>query len=303
MGREREVSYKQSMRVRGSLILVLQAALIAQDAPATLTSGASMVLINATVLDSRGRMVTDLPASRFRVTDEKTGVDVSQVVLEDTPVSTVILIDRSGSMRFDLQRVHAAIRRYVESSRDGDDFCVMAFNVHAGEPCRFTTRAEEALQGWPQLAPKGDTALLDALIAAFSAARSAPNPRRAVLLLTDGAENSSRVTWNQTQSAADEFNGTLYAVLTPALDEDALSGQSRVETLAQRTGGRAFRLRRATDLGPALDSLDLRCQYVIGYGLPPQLRDGRYHHVNVTLQPPSRDLRVYWRRVYFAANQ
>ena len=204
--------------------------------------------------------------------------------MEDAPVSTVVLVDVSRSMRFDFPRVVAALRHFLESRSAGDDFCMLPFAERVPGECQFTANPDEALARIAALRPDGDTGLLDALRVAFLTAKRAPNPRRAVLVLTDSVDNASRTTWTQARSLAQEFDGTVYAISPPLYDADSVGDEKRLQDIAETTGGRMFRLRGMSDLGPTLDSLDLRHQYVLGYGVPEKLRDGRYHKVSVKLR-------------------
>lgn len=285
-----------------AFLAVAGMALAADTTGDALRAESPMVLIRATVINGAGQVVPGLQANRFEVRDEKKPVAVTHLVLEDAPVSTVVLVDVSRSMRFDFPRVITALRRFVDSRGPGDDFCILPFAESVQGDCHFTSDPAEAIRQLTAREPDGDTALLDALRAAFVAARNAPNASRAVLVLTDSVDNKSRLTWQQARGLAQEFDGSLYAVAPPLYDADNIGEEKRLQELTETTGGRMFRLRGIDDLGPTLESLDLRHQYVLGYGVPAEARDGRYHKVSVKLRDAG-PLRVYWRRGYIAPGE
>jgi VWFA-related protein len=285
-----------------AFLAVAGIAAAADSTAGELRADSQMVLIHATVVNTDGRVVTGLDPDRFEVRDERTPVALTHVVLEDAPVSTVVLVDVSHSMRFGHSRLMAALQRFLESRGTGDDFCVLPFAEHVEGTCEFSSSPGAAVAELQARQPAGETALLDAMGAAFLAAKQAPNQRRAVLLLSDSVDNASRTTWTQARTLAQEFDGTLYAIAPPLYDADNIGDEKRLQDLAETTGGRMFRLRGLNDLGPTLDSLDLRHRYVLSYGVGPGARDGRYHRVSVKLRNAG-PLRVYWRRGYVAPGE
>lgn len=263
-----------------------------------------VVLINASVFDRNGRVITGLDASNFRLFEEKQPVDIRQLSLEETPLSTVILLDLSGSMTDGIGYVRDALRRYLDRSNPGDEFCLISFSSNIHNECSFTTDTGAVLRQAASGPPKGKTALFDALVVAFASVKKATNARRAILVLSDGIETGSRYGWRETQEYAKETTACVYLVRPGTWSDDDRGSLIRMADIIELTGGRVFEINRVGNLPQFMEHLDIRQQYLLAFDPPRAARDGKYRRVTVKLQGTGdQRLRVYWRHGYFAPNQ
>ena len=277
------------------------------DPPAprlTFRSDKDLVLINATVYDRNGRIVTDLSPQNFRLFEEKRPVDIRQFTLEETPLSTVILLDLSGSMTGGIGYIRDALARYISRANPGDEFCLVSFAGSIQSDCTFTTDAGEILRQASTEPPKGKTALFDAMVFAFNSVKKAVNTRKAILVLSDAIDTGSRYSFRETEELARETMATVYIVRPgPGIDEDR-GTLIRLAEMVELTGGRMFEIDRLRNVPDFLDHLDIRQQYMIGFDPPASANDGKYHRVTLKLDAgDNRRLRVYWKHGYYAPSQ
>ena len=275
------------------------------QAPLRFRTESSLVLINASVFDKSGRLVTSLERESFRVFDEKHEMPIRQVYLEDGPLSTVILLDMSRSMEPSITHVREALRRFVTAADPKDDFCLVTFNRTVDASCRFSHDADAVLRDALSFNPNGETAFYDAVIAAIVKARSGTHSRRAVLILSDGEDTASRFAWRDALAHAKESSACLYALASVPADGDSVLNEQRLKELVEMTGGRLFHVRRSAEYPSILDAMDIRRQYMIGYFPPATARRGGWRQVKVQLKQAqdTRDLRVFWRRGYFSPDR
>ena len=130
------------------------------------------------MFDRDGYPVANLRAENFRVFDEKKEMEIKPVYVEEAPLSTVILLDMSSSMRSSIDYVREALRRFISSAGPEDDFCLVPFNGEVDVSCEFSRDAEAILRTAMSVAPAGKTAFYDAVIAAFRKLRRAQMPGR-----------------------------------------------------------------------------------------------------------------------------
>lgn len=256
-----------------------------------------MVLVPATVTDQLERPVTDLPIESFRLYEDKIEQKVVSLFREDGPVSVGFVFDSSGSMRKRMDRSVAAIRQFLEGAMQGDEFLLVRFSDRPSLEQRFTGDGDAILSALSNARPEGSTALLDAIYLGVTQMRSARNPRRAMFVLTDGSDNSSRYTESEIVNLVRESDVRVYAI--------GLFEKSRfLEKTAIESGGKAYLAQKLKDLPETVDRLsnELRNQYILGYYPTNAVNDGKYRRVSVSLVPsdPPARMHVAWRRGYYA---
>jgi len=160
---------------------------------------------------------------------------------------------------------------------------------------------------------KGRTALLDGVYLAMSQMKKAKNPRKAILVLSDGGDNSSRYTGSEIRNLVRESDVQIYAigifepVSARGRTPEELAGPGLLTEVAETTGGRQFPVENLNELPDvaAKIGIELRNQYVIGYKPSNLVRDGRWRRIRVKLNPPRGlpPLQVYARTGYYATTQ
>jgi VWFA-related protein len=144
---------------------------------------------------------------------------------------------------------------------------------------------------------------LDGVYVAMDEMRTARNARKAILILSDGEENSSRYTQTEINNRLRETDVQVYAIGVT----QSSPGNGLLAELARETGGRAFRGVGLNDLPDAVSKIgiELRSQYMLGYRPANTVKDGKYRQVEVLLNQPRGlpPLRAYYRTGYYAPAQ
>jgi len=177
----------------------------------------------------------------------------------------------------------------------------------------FTTHLEEIQNRLTFTQSRGRTALLDAVYLALNTMKKARNPRKALLIISDGGDNSSRYTESEVKGRVREADVQIYAIgiFEPAARRgrtpEEMTGPSLLSEIAEQTGGRHFPVDNLNELPDvaAKIGVELRNQYILGYTPSNLERDGKYRKVQVKLVQPRGlpPLRASWRLGYYAPTQ
>ena len=154
----------------------------------------TLVLIPVTVTDPLNRFVTGLEKENFKVFEDKKEQEISQFSSEDAPLSIGVIFDCSGSMGKKLEKSRLAVTQFFKTANPEDEFFLIQFNDSADLIQPFTRNLEEIQNRLTFTQSKGRTALLDAIYLALNEMKQAKNPRKALLIISDGGDNSSRYT-------------------------------------------------------------------------------------------------------------
>jgi Ca-activated chloride channel family protein len=255
---------------------------IAQNSP-QFRSEAALVRVGVTVRDARGRLVRGLGLNDFVVRDRGVERPVRQLLSDEAPLSVAVLFDVSGSMevasRMQAARLAAtALLGALEPGRD--EAALLAFDSRLHDVAPFTSDVRTLNGVLGQMDPFGATSLHDAIAAAAERVSRRTHPRRAVIVLTDGVDTSSRYTPAEVSGQASAIDVPVYVIAlvlpiddpgsdraTPQAGRQPSSAVGSVSDLARWTGGQ---LRYASDplaaRRVARDMVDeLRHQYVLGF--------------------------------------
>lgn len=251
-----------------------------------------VVTLSVTVTDPYNRLVTGLDRRNFEVFEDKVRQDIEFFRDEDVPVSVGIIFDVSGSMKGKLDRAREALKAFVQTSHDMDDFFLVGFNQRANLVAEFTD-GDSLINKLTLIDPKGQTALYDASYLGIEKVKLGRHQKRAILLISDGQDNSSRYTYGELRKQLKEANVQIYSIGIVEMGGGAgssldLQGQGILEEISQTTGGKAFFPRSAAELEDATTriALELRHQYSIGYVPTNEKRDGKWRKISVKVNPP-----------------
>jgi Ca-activated chloride channel family protein len=273
----------------------------------------NMVLIPVTVTDPMNRFVTGLEKENFKVFEDKKEQSISAFSSEDAPLSVGVIFDCSGSMGKKLEKSRQAVSQFFKTANPEDEFFLVQFNDSANLIQAFTRNLEEIQNRLTFTQSKGETALLDAIYLGLHEMKKAKNPRKALLLISDGGDNNSRYTEGEIKNLVKEADVQIYAIgiyegasgrgRTP---EEA-SGPALLTEIAEQTGGRQYSVENLNELPDiaAKIGVELRNQYILGYSPQNREHDGKYRHVKVTLVQPRGlpPLRPFWRLGYYAPSK
>jgi Ca-activated chloride channel family protein len=269
-----------------------------------------LALVNVTVTDPYNRLVTGLDPDNFRVYEDNIEQEVVTFSSEDVPISIGVIFDMSGSMTNKIGKAREAAIQFFKTANPQDEFFLVSFNERAELTSAFTNSVEDLQSRMMLAAPKGRTALLDAIYLGLSQMRGAKNGKRALLILSDGGDNHSRYNESDIKRLVKEADTQLYAIgifdplgyrnRTP----EELNGPSLLSEVTEMTGGRVFAVENLNDL-PDIASkigMELRNQYVLGYRPSNKAHDARWRKIKIKLRAPKGlpPLNVYSKTGYYA---
>jgi len=273
----------------------------------------TLVLINVTVTDPLNRFVTGLDRDHFKLFEDKVEQDVAHFASEDAPLSVGLVFDASGSMGSKLQKSRQAAAQFFRTANPEDEFFLIQFNDRPEMVSGFTTNTEEIQNRLTFTQAKGRTALLDGVYLALNQMKKARNPRKAILIISDGGDNSSRYTESEIKNLVREADVQVYAIgifepiSSRGRTAEELSGPGLLTEISEQTGGRHFPVENLNELPDvaAKIGIELRNQYVLGYTPSNQEKDGKYRKVQIKLVQPKGlpPLRAFWRLGYYAPSQ
>jgi len=272
-----------------------------------------LVLIPVTVTDPLNRFVTGLEKQHFKIYEDKVEQKISQFSSEDAPLSVGLVFDTSGSMGPKLQKSRQAAAEFFKTANPQDEFFLVEFNDSPQVVVSFTPSSEDIQNSLTFTQSKGRTALLDAIYLSMHEMKKAKNPRKAILIISDGGDNSSRYTESEIRNAVREADVQIFAIgiyepmSSRSRTPEEMAGPGLLQQVAEQTGGRAYEIENLAELPDvaAKIGVELRNQYVLGYTPKNQDRDGKYRHVQVKLAQPAGlpPLKAYYRLGYYAPSQ
>jgi Ca-activated chloride channel family protein len=281
---------------------------IVPDSPDTrIQVDVTRVNVLFTVTDKKGRFITDLGKDDFLVTENKKAQVIQEFTAEtDLPLRIAILIDTSNSIRDRFKFEQEAATAFVSSvirPRE-DKAMIVSFDTSAELASDLIDDPEKLAKTIRNLRPGGGTSLYDAIYFACRDKLLEDQPRhkfrRAVIIVSDGDDNQSRVTRDQALEMAQKADSVIYAISTniSRIEND---GDKVLKYLTQETGGQAFFPFKVQDLEQSFENIatELRRQYNIFYRPEPLKADGLYHTINVKVNG-RKDLVVRARKGYYA---
>ena len=278
-----------------------------QNGVYTLHENVDEVLLNCTVVDEKGRPVEDLTRDDFRVWEDNAPQRTSSFRHQDLPVSMGILVDNSGSMRDKRTAVNAAAMNLLKDSNRQDSAFIVNFNDHAYLDQDFTSDLVALNRGLAHFDTQGTTALYDAVAAsADELAKNTKLPKQVLLIVSDGADNASRLTEKQAIQRVQNLGGPVVYTIGLLYDSDAREYQQAhqaLQTLSDDTGGIAYFPRSLGEVNEIASEVaqDIRNQYTIGYHSTRSASLGGYRIVHVeAFSSRHGKLTVRTRRGYYA---
>ena len=286
----------------------------AEAAPkANIRVDSTLVLIPVTVTDPMNRFVTGLEKENFKILEDHKEQDLTQFSSEDAPLSVGVVFDCSGSMGSKLDKSRQAVAQFFKTANPEDEFFLVEFHDSAELAQPFTTSLEEIQNQLTFTQSKGRTALLDAIYLSLHEMKKARNPRKALLVISDGGDNDSRYTEGEIRNLVKEADTQIYAIgiYEPigarSRTAEELAGPGLLTDIAEQTGGRQYAVENLNELPDIASKIgvELRNQYILGYAPQNREHDGKYRRVQVKLVQPRGlpPLRAFWRLGYYAPSQ
>jgi Ca-activated chloride channel family protein len=252
-----------------------------------------LVTLTLTVTDSYNRYVSGLGKNAFTVIDNGENQDITFFSDSDAPISVGIVFDISGSMSGEkIGKARKALERFISTSHPSDEYFLIAFNSRAQLLLDRTRDGEAVLRKLTLVQPKNNTALYDAVYLGVERVTRGTHQKRALLIISDGQDNSSRYNFGEVRRLMKESDVTTYAV--GILDKGdiggqlGMQGQAFLDELTSVTGGKAFYPQSDVEMDEIFEriALELRHQYSIGYTPKDFQPNGKWRKVKVKVKPP-----------------
>jgi Ca-activated chloride channel homolog len=253
-----------------------------------------LALVNVTVTDPYDRAVTGLEPDNFRIFENNVEQEIQYFSSEDVPISIGVIFDLSGSMANKVGKAKEAALQFFKTANPQDEFFLVSFNERAQLISTFTSSVDDLQSRLLSASAKGRTALLDAIYLALSEMRTAQNAKRALLIISDGGDNSSRYNENDIKRFVREANTQLYSigVFDPlgsrSRTPEELNGPSLLNEITELSGGRAFSVENVNELPDIVTKIgaELRNQYILGYRPSNKSHDARWRKIKIKLRAP-----------------
>ena len=285
-----------------------------QEPITSITVDVRLVNLNVAVIDKNGEPRSGLTASNFHVYDNGVEQAIHHFSHDDLPYSMGLVLDRSGSMAGMIQEVYNAAFHTVRASKAEDEFFVQLFNDRVEMRQELTTDQALLQRRIEGVVAFGSTALYDAILAGLDQLKKGRHDKKALLVVTDGADNSSKRSFQEVLQRARSEGVIIYVGMFDELmlaAELTREDQARalLSQIAEVSGGRAYFPKTVKQCEQACIAIakDLRQQYSLGYYPRPKLLDGSWRDVQVQLSLPedlyNDGLTARTRSGYFAPKQ
>ena len=308
---------------------------IPQDSDEVIKVETNLTNIFFTAADKHKRFISDLKAEDIRVLEDGQPQEIFTFQQNiDLPLSLAILIDTSASEERTLPDLKVAARAFLENviRANRDEAAILSFTGETTLEQGFSGNLERlrraidrvefvppsgyigggvVVNGTPPISGTnqslaGSTAIWDAIWATSEEliSTSAEHTRRAIIVLTDGVDTSSRMKMHDAIERAQKADALIYAIgIGDRYTYNVSEGD--LKKLAEKTGGRAYFPQHERDLRDAFAQIqrDLREQYLVAYSPSNKARDGSYRRIEIQVVSPAqqqRDLKLNYRSGYFA---
>jgi VWFA-related protein len=295
---------KTFSQMRAFLAAVLFIGGMASCLLAQFRSDTRLVVLHASVVDKKGKLVTNLDQDAFKVFENQQPQQIKIFRREDVPVSLGVIIDDSGSMMTKRSRVEAASLAMVRESNRQDEVFVVNFNDDAYLDVPFTNDIHKMEQGLARIDSRGGTAMRDAINMSLDYEKSeAKKDKKALMIITDGNDNASNTSLENLVRRANQRDTLIYAIglFTEEEKHEATKARRALNELTNATGGLAFYPKDVNEVQQLAVEIahDIRSQYTIAYTPSIQQLDGSYRQIKVVVDAPGKPV-VRTRSGYYA---
>lgn len=267
----------------------------------------NLVVLNVTITDGGERHIPGLKQDDFKIFEDKAPQKIIDFNATESPFSVAILLDTSLSMEKKLTLARSACAKFVEGLREGDNFAIYSFGGFKVKLQQEFTEIRDVPDSVWDLRVDGETPLYDAITTAAEALAQRPERRRAILVVSDGADTKSKATLDQALKKTLDAQASIYAVdLSDAAvykTQPRDNGADIMKDMAAKTGGKFFAAAGGTKLRDAFQSTidELRNQYTLTYESTNEKYDGKWRAVEVRVSKPLATVRT--RQGYYARKQ
>lgn len=256
----------------------------------------SLVVLNTTITDAKGNPVSGLKQPEFKVFEDGREQKIDFFETEKTPFAAVLLVDTSGSMETRISMARAAAINFLDGLRSDDVTAIYNFDTKVALVQDFSN-SRDITERIFDLKADGNTALNDAIYKAAQELAKRPEKRKAVIVLSDGADNKSGRSADKVLKAALASNVTIYTIDMSAADtggRDRMQNQGALKNFAEKSGGTFIPSPGGAAMRQAFKSIvaELGTQYTLGYQPSNRTKDGKWRAIEIKIARPNLNIRT-----------
>ena len=270
--------------------------IIAQGDNDVMSVDSSIVVVNASVIDGSGRAVAGLERKLFRILEDGVEQKIDTFSSEETPFAAVILLDTSGSMEDRVSLARAAAIQFLDGLRVDDFVAIYNFDSKVKLVQDFSNSRDIRDQVY-DLKSDGMTVLNDAVYKAGELLAKRPEKRKAIVILSDGADTQSSKSADKALQMALAGGATIYSVDMSAINDNSVgrrTNQGVLKNFADKTGGKFIATPGGQAMREAFRSIvgEIGVQYTIAYAPSNLTKDGKWRTIEVRVARPNLTIRT-----------
>lgn len=256
----------------------------------------SLVVLNATIRDEKGVPASGLKRSQFEIFEDGKKQEISFFETEEAPFAAVILIDTSGSMKQRVSLARSATIRFLDGLRVDDNVAVYNFDSKVSVVQDFSNIRDLSFRAF-DLKASGWTVLNDAIYEAAQALDKRPEKRRAIVVLSDGADTRSGRSSGKALKEALGINAMIYTVDMSGVangGREQMQNQGVLKNFASKSGGIFVKTPGGAELRDAFENIvkELGTQYTLGYYPSNDKKDGKWREIELKVADKDLDIRT-----------
>lgn len=286
-----------------------------QKGPPRFRTEVEQVVLYAAVYDQQNQLVSSLSREDFTIYEDRVEQQITYFGKDDVPSTIGLIIDTSGSMRPHIRNVVQAVKLFLSMNHPENELFLLRFNDEVLLEENFTRDVMDIQDALDNLIVSGGTALYDAIYLGVEKAQQGSEPKKVVIVFTDGEDKDSYYSHEELLDKIRESEVQVYIVafLDPELEKDGgffgifksekQKIEQRIQTIAEETGGKAFFPEEIGELDGSFQQIaeELRNQYRLAYISSNPTADGKWRRIDVRVeQARERGLKVRARKGYYA---
>ncbi|HSI89134.1 MAG TPA: VWA domain-containing protein [Pyrinomonadaceae bacterium] len=286
---------KLSLLVFVLILIASTPPLAAQDDTGEVISvDSSVVILNARITDAAGRHISGINRSEFSIFENGVKQEIEFFQAEETPFAAVILIDTSGSMGSNVTLARSAAINFLNGLRSSDSAAIYNFDSKVQMVQDFSNSRDVTGRLF-DLRSDGMTSLNDAIYKAAELLGERPEARRAIVVLSDGADTQSGRSASRALKAAMAVNAVIYSVdMAPINSPGKQQNRAVLKNFADRSGGTFVDTPGGARMRDAFGDIveELGVQYTLGYNPKIEKKDGKWRDLELRVSRPGLTIRT-----------
>jgi Ca-activated chloride channel family protein len=267
----------------------------AQTDDEVISVDSSIVVLNVSITDISGKAVPGLAAKQFRVFEDGVEQAIRSFDAEETPFAAVILLDTSGSMETRVSLARSAAIQFLQGLRTDDNVAIYNFDSKV-ELVQDFSNSRDLMDRFFDLQARGMTVLNDAVFKGAELLAARPEKRKAIVVLSDGADTKSSRSAEKALQAALSAGVTIYSVDMSGIMEGParLQNQGVLKNFAEKSGGRFIASPGGVAMREAFRQIvaELGSQYTVAYEPSNTRKDGKWREIELRVARPGLTIRT-----------